>query len=264
MIVNCKNESENIKTMIDLFVYLILGSLQGVFEWIPISSEGVVAVAAQYLNVKANPVELALFLHLGTLLAALCFYWRDWLKVFLFKDWKLIKFLAITTAVSLPMGFVIARAVTQSALGTGLLFITGACLLFTAYFQAKKINLRWGMGKLALIGGILQGIAALPGFSRSGSTIFGLSLGDLPPGQILRLSYLMSVPAVVASTAYFLVFKPGTFTFDVWPAIAASFIIGLLSLDFLTKISAKINFTKFALVFALLCFVGVFLEIILK
>jgi len=250
--------------MADFMGYAILGALQGIFEWIPISSEGVVAVAAQYLRADGNPVELALFLHLGTLLAALCYYWRDWVQVFSFKDRQLIKFLAITTAISLPIGFVISRTVMQAELGTGLLFLTGVCLLFTAYFQAKKVNLHWGQTKLAIVGGVLQGIAALPGFSRSGSTIFGLSLGELPPAQILRLSYLMSVPAVVASTAYFLVFKPGNFSFDVWPAIAASFIVGLLSLDLLTKASAKINFTKFALAFAALCFIGAILEIAVK
>jgi len=250
--------------MIDIITYAILGFLQGVFEWIPISSEGVVALAAQYLKAGVNPVDFALFLHLGTLLAALCYYWRDWVKILLFKDLPLVKFLAITTAISLPIGFLVHEAVAQAALGTGLLFLTGICLLFTAYFQSRKINLCWGQAKLAVASGILQGIAALPGFSRSGSTIFGLSLGDLPPAQILRLSYLMSVPAVVASTAYFLVFKAENFSFDIWPAIAASFITGLVFLDFLSKIAAKINFTKFALAFAALCFAGVFLEIALK
>ena len=242
--------------------YLILGALQGVFEWVPISSEGVVAIAAQYLKAGVNPVDFALFLHIGTLLAALCYYWRDWIKVLTFKDLELVKFLIITTAISLPIGFVVHGLTAGNAVGAGLLLLTGVCLLFTAYFQAKKINLHLSRNKLAAVSGVLQGLAALPGFSRSGSTIFGLSLGDLPPAQILRLSYLMSVPAVAASTGYFLVFKSEGISLDIWPAIAASFVIGLLLLEVLTKVSEKVNFAKFALAFAALCFIGAALELL--
>lgn len=245
----------------DTINYLILGLLQGVFEWIPVSSEGVVAVMAKYLNVGRNPVDMALFLHSGTLLAALWYYRKDWTNVLLLRDKPLLKFLIIAALISLPLGFVVSRVAAQAAMGAGLLALTGAGLLFTAYFQSKKTNLKLDGNKLAVIAGVLQGFAALPGFSRSGSTIFGLSLGQLPPERILRLSYLMSVPAVAASTAYFALFEAEQFSLAMWPAVAASFIAGILTLDLLTKFASKINFAKFALAFALLCFAGAVLEI---
>jgi len=250
--------------MTDILNYIILGILQGVFEWIPISSEGVVAVAAQYLKAGINPVDFALFLHIGTLGAALVYYWKDWINVLTLKDRSLLKFLLIATIISLPLGLAVYKLIDNVVLGTWLLALTGVGLLFTAYFQTKKVNLRLSQTKLALASGILQGLAVIPGFSRSGSTIFGLSLGELEPKQILRLSYLMSVPAVAASTGYFLVFKAHSFSFDIWPAALASFIIGLLFLDGLTKLSQKMNFAKFALAFALLCFIGAFMEIFVK
>jgi len=249
--------------MTEFFNYLILGFLQGVLEWIPISSEGMVALAARYLGASQNPVELALFLHAGTLLAALIYYRRDWVQVLMLKDLPLIKFLAITAAVSLPLGFVVSQMAARMAMGAGLLALTGVGLLFTARFQEKKINLNIGQNKLTMLAGLMQGFAAIPGFSRSGSTIFALSLGDLPPAKILRLSYLMSVPAVAASTAYLAVFKAEDFSLALWPALAASFAVGWLTLDFLTKFAAKINFAKFALFFALLCFAGAALEFLM-
>jgi undecaprenyl-diphosphatase len=247
--------------MSDFITYSILGLLQGIFEWIPISSEGVVALAAKFLRADFNPVDLALFFHLGTLGAALFFYRKDWIGVLTFKDRKLLTFLMITTIVSLPLGFVFYKLIEQATVGASLLALTGFGLLFTAYFQKKKIVLNIREEKLAAIAGVLQGLAVIPGFSRSGSTIFGLSLAKSDPKEILRLSYLMSVPAVAASTLYLLVFKGGNFSFDLWPGVLASFLSGLLFLDVLTRMGEKINFFKFALVFAVLCFAGAFLEL---
>jgi len=122
----------------DTFTYLILGALQGIFEWIPISSEGIVAIAAQYLKTDVNPVDFALFLHFGTLLAALSYYWRDWQAVLTLKDWALLKFLIITTLISLPIGLLVHNVTVSISVGSGLLLLTGICLLFTAYFQAKN------------------------------------------------------------------------------------------------------------------------------
>jgi undecaprenyl-diphosphatase len=223
-----------------------------------------VALAAQYFKAGVNPVDFALFLHIGTLASALVFYWRDWTNVLLLKDWRLIRFLLITTVISLPVGFVIYKTITFVPLGTGLLLLTGVGLLFTAYFAAKKISFNLNKTKLALISGFLQGIAVIPGFSRSGSTIFGLSLGTLEAKEVLRLSYLMSVPAVAASTGYLLIFKTHGLSFSIWPAVVSSFVVGLLSLKVLTRVSQKINFSRFALAFAALCFLGALLEIFVK
>lgn len=247
--------------MSDFITYSILGVLQGIFEWIPVSSEGVVALAANFLKASNNPVDLALFLHIGTLAAALFYYRKDWIGVLTFKDRKLLIFLMIATIVSLPLGFVLYKLIENAAVGTGLLAITGFGLLFTAYFAKKKIVLNIRDEKLAAITGLMQGLAVIPGFSRSGSTIFGLSLAKSDPKEILRLSYLMSVPAVAASTMYFLVFKGGNFSFELWPGVLASFLSGLLFLDVLTKMGERMNFFRFALAFAVLCFAGVILEL---
>jgi len=77
-----------------IWKYILVSILQGVVEWLPISSEGVSTLTAQFLNLT-NPLDLALFLHLGTAGAAFLFFWKDWKKVLILRDKKLLKFLLI-------------------------------------------------------------------------------------------------------------------------------------------------------------------------
>jgi len=241
--------------------YIVLGIIQGIFEWIPISSQGVVALASQFLIKEVRPLEIALFLHLGTLFAILIYFKKEWIEVLAFKNKNLLRFLVTSTVVSGIIGFILYKTIQDMAVGNTLLVLTGFGLLFTAFFnRVKKI---WAISpdKLAVIAGILQGLAVIPGLSRSGATIFGLSLGKLKPGQILKISYMMSAPAVLG-LAGFLFFKNPVLISESWPALVFSFLTGLLTLDFLLKAANKIDFFKFALIFALFCFLGAALELL--
>ncbi len=234
--------------------YIVLGIIQGIFEWIPISSEGIVALASQSLFEELNPIDTALFLHLGTFLAVLVYFRKDWIEILSFKNRKLFRFLVITTIVSLVIGYPVYRLVRNIAVGNTLLLITGFALLVTAYFQKKnkKLNISWNC--LAALAGFLQGLAVIPGLSRSGSTIFGLSLGKLSPSKILKISYIISAPVVLISSVY--LFIDNSNTFEAWPALISSFVVGLLTLYFLLRFIKRINFFKFALIFGLICILG--------
>jgi len=237
-----------------MLIFLILGIIQGIFEWLPISSEGMVALFSQWLIKGANPIDVALFLHLGTLLAVLVYFFKDWKNLLLFKDLKLLKFLVITTFVSAIVGFLLYNLIITMSLGAGLLFLTGFGLLITAYFHKKKKKLNIKDNWLAVIAGVLQGLAVIPGLSRSGATIFGLSLTKDEPKEILKLSYLMSGPVIFGSSIFLIIKSPSSL--NAWPALITAFIVGLLSLKILFKISEKINFFKFALIFSIFCFIG--------
>lgn len=242
--------------------YIILGALQGIFEWIPISSQGIVALVSQFFVEEFNPVELALFLHLGTLLAAFIYFWKDWKEILMFRNIKLLRFLLISTIISLAIGFPLFKIAKDMAFGYALLIMMGFGLLLTAYFNKKNLTFNIKFDKLAIIAGFLQGLSVIPGVSRSGSTIFGLSLGKIEPAEILKISYLMSVPVVFASTLYLFLRNPDL-ALQSWPGLISSFFIGILSLDFLLKISRRINFFNFLLIFAFLCFLGAILEILI-
>lgn len=235
--------------------YILLGFLQGVFEWIPISSEGVVAIFSSYLVKDYNSVDLALFLHLGTVLAAIVYFWKDWINLAQFKDKEFLRFFIIVTFISGTLGFFVYKMARDVSMGTGLLALTGLGLLLTSWFQKTNIKLRINKDVSSIIVGLLQAISAIPGVSRSGSTVFGLSLTESDPTEILKRSYMISVPVVVGSSLY-LYIKDPVIASSSWIAVIFSFIFGIISLKLLLDFSKKVNFSKFTLIFGILCLLG--------
>jgi undecaprenyl-diphosphatase len=246
-----------------MLTYIILGALQGLFEWLPISSEGVVGIASRFLIKDFQPLEIALFSHLGTFLAALIYFRRDWFNLLTFKDKPLFRFLLISVPVSGLIGFLLYGAVKNMVLGSGLLILTGFGLLLTAYCHKNKKILNLNFNLLAVLTGIVQGLAVIPGLSRSGSTIFVLSWGKFDPEKVLKISYMMSAP-VVLGMAVFLFWQNPVLLISAWPVLIVSFLVGILTLSFLFKLAAKIDFFKFALLFAVLCFLGAGLEFFIQ
>ncbi len=233
---------------------IILGLLQGVFEWLPVSSEGVVALAGGFLKIK-DPIEVALFLHLGTIFAVMFYFRKDWLNVIRRKNDKMLKLLLISTPVSLAVAFPIYYHLRKVASEELLLLLTGFALLLTAYFHKKKLKFNISWKALSFLTGFLQGLSVVPGVSRSGSTVFGLSLGNLKGEEILKTSYMMSVPVVLASSG-FLFWKNPELALENWPALIASFTIGVLTLKTILNWTKRVDFFKVVLVFALFCFAG--------
>ncbi|MFA5232672.1 MAG: undecaprenyl-diphosphate phosphatase [Candidatus Paceibacterota bacterium] len=238
-----------------MWEYILLGALQGIFEWIPVSSEGVVALFSRFLVKDFNSVDLAIFLHLGTLLSLLVYFYKDWKDLILIKDKEFFKFFLIVTFVSGGLGYFVYRFSSAVILGSGLLFLTGVGLLLTSFLQKKKMELKIGKAASGVLIGLLQGLSALPGFSRSGSTIFGFSLTEKDPALILKQSYLVSGPIVLGSSLYLFLKNPALVS-QGWIALFFSFLFGLLSLKVLLNWAKKIDFSLFTLIFGLLCLVG--------
>ncbi|HKL16922.1 MAG TPA: undecaprenyl-diphosphate phosphatase [Patescibacteria group bacterium] len=242
--------------------YVLLGIFQGVFEWLPISSEGIVALFSEIFELKINSIDIALFLHLGTLLAVLVYFRKEWKEIILLKNKKLLYFLFITTTLSLAIGFPLYHIITGVSLGASLLFIMGIGLFTTSFFNKKKSKPHLKFQQTALLTGILQGLAVIPGLSRSGSTIFGLSFSKFSPKKILTLSYLMSAPIILASSSYLFLKSPDLLLVG-WPALITSFLVGFLTLKILLRFAKKINFSKFTFIFGCFCIIGAILNIIL-
>lgn len=257
---------------------LVLGITQGVAEWLPVSSEGLITlITANFFGAVniTKIIQLALFLHMGTFLAALVYFRRDVGKILknLFryqkineKERKLINFLVIATVISGGLGFVILNSLEHLAPIISSTFsitlLIGVLLLVTAFLQIKK---KEGTGRrikdLNFIDyislGFVQGFAALPGLSRSGLTVSALLLRKVNEEDSLKLSFLLSLPIVlggniILNQEYF------NFSLESLVGLAGSFIFGLITIHYLLKLARKMNFGWFVFGFGALMIAAAF------
>ncbi|MFB6198740.1 MAG: undecaprenyl-diphosphate phosphatase, partial [Halobacteriaceae archaeon] len=107
---------------------------------------------------------------------------------------------------------------------------------------------------IAVVTGIVQGFAVIPGVSRSGSTFFTLSLGAFDPREILLYSYMLSMPVTAAAAGYLVLTEP--LLFRAWPALLASFLVGVAMLRVLMRYSRRIDYVPFLLAMGTLSILG--------
>lgn len=220
---------------------IILGIVQGLGEFLPISSSGHLALLQKFFGIEGESVLLfAVLLHLGTLLSVFVIYWKD--IVLLFKELGLTfadiitgKGLRINASPDRRLGFLIIVATIPTglmgvflkdlfagfyesllAIGVGFL-ITGTILWIAERNGRGKTQVEGMKFRHALFIGTMQGIAITPGISRSGSTIFGGLFMGLDRNFALRFAFLVSIPAIL-----------GSVVMELPPAIEAGIPDGLL------------------------------------
>lgn len=264
-----------------MFEQIILGLVQGIAEWLPISSEGaIVAVKNTFFpngETLSELIKLALFLHLGTFLAALIYFrkavWTLTKTVSQLKvdddNRKVLFFLVISTIVSGVIGFALLKTVGQfeDTLKVGSKFVNlliALMLLVTTYlqFQTKRDGLKLDKDlgvKDGLLLGLTQGLAVIPGLSRSGLTVSTLLLRRFDDSTSLRLSFLMSLPIVLLGNIFlnFNLFLGGL-TLGHMAALVSAFVSGILTIDLLLRLAKKVNFGYFTLFFAILMIASIF------
>ncbi len=267
--------------MTSMFEYSVLGIIQGVAEWLPVSSEGWIVLIKTHFFPSSQDftsiVRQALFLHFGTFLAALVYFRRDVMNILgslrRFRhepreNRNLLTFLAISTLISGTLGLLLIKGLARitshfESTGKVLTACVGLLLLGTAFleFKAKKGGHR-DLKNITLTDGILlglaQGFAALPGLSRSGLTVSSLLLRRFDKACALKLSFLMSLPIVLAGNIV-LNLNQLSFSKEALAGLFFSFIFGLGTIHLLLKIAEKIQFGYFLLIFSALTLTSVFL-----
>lgn len=252
---------------------IILGLVQGLAEFLPISSSGHLVIFQNLLGLP-NAEEFLVFdilLHVGTLVSVLFFYWKDVVGLItsffsmiadLFKgkaDFKSGKrhLLMLLVVATLPLFVVILfkskiEAVFSSPVFVGFaLLVTGGILFLTDRVISGRYSEENTPFKSALIVGIFQLFAILPGISRSGSTIFGGVLSGIKKEFAVKLSLLLSVIAVVGAAFTSIPDIMHGEGLSVTPlqcvfGMVVSAISGIIAIKFLVKMLSKGNFKYFA------------------
>lgn len=176
--------------------YILLGIIQGLTEFLPVSSSGHLVIAERILGITENQIALPVILHLGTAFSLLVFFSRNLLKIL--RDLRLIALLCTTTIITVIIALLgrdffenLFSSVSYVAIA---LLITGAILIATKRFmsgQRREINL-----KDASILGLTQSIAIIPGISRSGITISTLLFRGIERENSFYYSFLAAIPVI--------------------------------------------------------------------
>lgn len=190
------------------FEALILGLIQGLTEYLPVSSSGHLAIGSALFDIKGEDnLAFTIVVHVATVFSTLVILWKeiDWIFCGLFKfEMNAETRYVINILISMiPIGIVgvFFKDYVEAIFGSGLL-IVGCCLLVTAllltfsYYAKPRPKENISM-KDAFIIGLAQACAVLPGLSRSGSTIAtGLLLGD-NKAKLAQFSFLMVIPPIL-------------------------------------------------------------------
>ncbi|HIU06560.1 MAG TPA: undecaprenyl-diphosphate phosphatase [Candidatus Onthoplasma faecigallinarum] len=228
--------------MIELIKYILIGFIQGLTEFLPISSSGHVVLFGSLFDLD-NLLLLSVVAHVGTLFAVIFCYRKRLVelvkKPFNKTNINLLIATIPTVVIVLLFNHFIEDNFSTKTLIWG--FLLSAVLLIIADF--KKDSYRPVNKRSALYMGLAQGLALLPGISRSGSTLVCGLLVGVEKNEALDFSFLMSIPIIIASAVYESI-KLFTMQLTVnWLGIfivmITSFIFGILSIKLMLKIVKK-------------------------
>ncbi len=255
---------------------IILGLVQGIAEFLPISSSGHLAILHNLFNmsdIEGGHLLFDVLLHFGTLLAICFMYWTDIKLMFtetvdLFtgrnpapsgqrRQYPAARLFILIIVATLPLALILPvhnyiDALSGSTVYVGIALILTGCILFVSDKMAKGTKTERNMlFKDALIIGLCQCVATLPGLSRSGTTITaGIATGH-DRSYAVKFSLLMSIPAVLGATVLELVdaIKTGVDA-SLIPAylfgMIAAMVSGVLAIGLLKLIAKKTKFGGFA------------------
>ena len=188
-----------------IFIALLLGVVQGLCEFLPVSSSGHLVLLNNLFGIQEGALFFAILLHVGTLIALFVVYWRDIWAMLRHPFQRKVGMLLIACIPAGLMTLLFNDFFESSYSGTYLGFgflLTAVILLFAQHKRAGKTTMET-MGVMdALVVGFMQGVAILPGVSRSGSTIAGALFTGLKKKEAADFSFLLSIPAILGSMVF--------------------------------------------------------------
>jgi undecaprenyl-diphosphatase len=199
---------------LELIKAIILGALQGLTEFLPVSSSGHLVLGSELLNFQEQGLAFGVFVHFGTLVSV-CIVFRKELAAMLAAPFAMIRGRADDEMKHYFLWDIYIVVATLPAVGAGLflkdsiegifanvllvycmLFVTGLIMAATPYIRERNVKLNCPR---ALLIGCAQALAIFPGLSRSGATIFTGMLLGVKRETVAKFSFIMSIPAILGA-----------------------------------------------------------------
>ncbi len=229
--------------------------VQGLTEWLPISSSGHLAVIQQLAGLNTT-VAFDILLHLGTLASVIAFFWRDLqailkaLFTFKTKDANFRLFLLIVVG-SIPAGVAALlfletiESLFTNLLAIGISFIVTALILLLSRLRRGTGEISWFT---ALVMGLFQALALIPGISRSGSTISSGLLCGAEKKKAFTFAFLLSIPAILGASIVELIKTPSVaLEINSLAAALVAAVVGYLAIMIVKRFVLSDRFYLFAI-----------------
>jgi undecaprenyl-diphosphatase len=254
-----------IETYWDLIVAILAGAVQGIVEWLPVSSQGNLSLFLTLLGTSPDhALQLALFLQLGTTLSSALYYRDDILEsIEAAPEWRpqtafvgpnavtsfIVVACLVTGLVGIPLYFLAVDFASELSGGVFIAAI-GVLLILTGLAQigSESVSLANRSEPTlvdAILVGALQGLAILPGVSRSGITTSGLIFRSYEAPSAFRLSFLLSIPAGIGAGVLIVVTEggiPGVSFGAAVVALVTSAVVGYATIGALMRIVERVPF----------------------
>lgn len=240
---------------------IILGIVQGLTEFLPVSSSGHLALFQSILGVKGDTLFFGLMVHLGTLVAVCSVFFKDIIALFK-KPYKNLLQLVVATIPACAVGVLFEGYIDEIFASEEILiytFLASSILLFVAQRVRRKKQSRYITYPTATFMGLGQALAILPGLSRSGTTMAIGILSGKRREEVAKFSFLMSIPvilggAILKAISVGISISEGvplaSLGIDIIPTLVASIFAGLsgyVSIKWMLDIVKRCNFTGFSI-----------------
>jgi len=260
-----------------IWIVFVLALLQGILEWLPVSSQGqTVTFLTGLIGLTPDQaLDIALWLHLGTSLAVIIKYRREIYQYLNPKikeedviQWRWFILLSTvgTIITGIPCFLLVYRLGEDPSIGEYFMLIIGVALLVTAalLFYARKqdrsgLEIKEISKRKMTMSGLLQGFSIIPGISRSGITMSGLLFMSVTKEDSMKGSFIMSVPAVIGGFVLdiILILARGGNIFPIlwWQlllAVLVTAVIGYFAMELFILVAKRYNFALVCLILGIL------------
>jgi len=257
----------------DLFIALLVGLIQGVTEWLPVSSKTLILLTLLTYGFEAQTAYLmGLAINGATAVAAIIYFKKEILEMLSSirsprryrEGFAVLKFLIISTIltglVAIPLAQLSRKFISFDE--NVAMIVMGSLFLLTTILTWLRTRMSGGVDKVrevslidAVLAGFAQGLSALPGISRSGITIFTLILLGHSSRDSLRLSFLMGIPATIGGIVYSYAAMPIFIESRILILTISSLtaiITSLFTISSLLKLSERLKTYLFTLILAMI------------